>query len=80
VTAEDVRRELERELSWPGGAQAEQRTAAQDVTLQAKRRDAERDAPALALARARGNRTVAARILGISRRTLYNKLEELGLS
>jgi two-component system, NtrC family, response regulator AtoC len=80
VTAEDVRRELERELSWPGGAQAEQRTAAQDVTLQAKRRDAERDALALALARARGNRTVAARILGISRRTLYNKLEELGLS
>ncbi|MBN2358136.1 MAG: sigma-54-dependent Fis family transcriptional regulator [Deltaproteobacteria bacterium] len=33
-----------------------------------------------ALARARGNRTLAARLLGVSRRTLYYKLERHGLS
>jgi two-component system, NtrC family, response regulator AtoC len=32
-----------------------------------------------ALRRAGDNRTVAARLLGISRRTLYNKLAEHGL-
>ena len=32
-----------------------------------------------ALQRANDNRTVAARILGVSRRTLYNKLEEYRL-
>jgi two-component system response regulator AtoC len=33
-----------------------------------------------ALQRAGGNRTLAARLLGVSRRTLYNKLERCGLS
>jgi DNA-binding NtrC family response regulator len=32
-----------------------------------------------ALARAAGNRTLAARLLEVSRRTLYNKLHEHGL-
>ena len=39
-------------------------------------RRAERKALEKALQKAGGNRTVAARILGVSRRTLYNKLEE----
>ncbi len=39
-------------------------------------RRAEKAALQKALARANGNRTVAARILGVSRRTLYNKLAE----
>jgi two-component system response regulator AtoC len=39
-------------------------------------RRAERRALEKALRKADGNRTVAARILGVSRRTLYNKLEE----
>jgi len=40
---------------------------------------AERKALEKALRKASGNKTVAARILGVSRRTLYNKLQEHGL-
>jgi two-component system, NtrC family, response regulator AtoC len=47
--------------------------------LDAHRKTAEREALTTAIARAGGNRTLAARILGVSRRTLYNKLEEHGL-
>jgi two-component system response regulator AtoC len=43
-------------------------------------RKAERKALEKALRKAGGNRTTAARILGISRRTLYYKLEEHGLA
>jgi DNA-binding NtrC family response regulator len=46
--------------------------AALDVSL----RDAERAAVKKALERTHGNRTQAARLLGVSRRTLYNKLAE----
>lgn len=42
-------------------------------------RRAEKKALERALSKANGNRTVAARILGVSRRTLYNKLAEHGL-
>jgi DNA-binding NtrC family response regulator len=35
---------------------------------------------AQALREARGNRTAAARALGIGRRTLYSKMEKLGLT
>jgi two-component system response regulator AtoC len=50
------------------------------TSLDAQRRETEREAIRTALRRASDNRTVAARILGVSRRTLYNKLEEYGLS
>ena len=43
-----------------------------------QRREAEKEAIRTALRKAANNRTVAARILGVSRRTLYNKLEEYG--
>ena len=49
------------------------------ASLPGQREQAERRAIEEALSRAQGNRTVAARLLGVSRRTLYNKLEALGL-
>jgi len=49
------------------------------VELDEAVRRAEKQALERALAKANGNRTVAARILGVSRRTLYNKLSEHGL-
>ena len=53
---------------------------APDATLRDQVTRAERDALLAALESARGNRTLAARLLGISRRTLYDKLSahELG--
>ena len=49
-------------------------------TLDAWRAEAEREALTRTLERCGNNRTKAARVLGISRRTLYNKLEEHGLA
>jgi two-component system response regulator AtoC len=48
--------------------------------LREELRVAERRALVKALAHAGGNRTLAARMLGISRRTLYTKLDEHGLA
>ena len=72
ITAGDVERELSR------GPQP--RAPATGLSLEGRRQDAEREALKEALAKAGGNRSLAARLLGISRRTLYDKLAELGLS
>ncbi|MGC4120736.1 MAG: sigma-54 dependent transcriptional regulator [Myxococcales bacterium] len=54
-------------------------SAAGAPTLDARRREAERAALLEALRKANNNRTLAARILGVGRRTLYNKLKDLGI-
>ncbi len=78
IGADDVQRELARVdmASTPLAAQG----PPTPESLEARRHDAERSAVEEALAKAKGNRSLAARLLGISRRTLYNKLELLGLS
>jgi DNA-binding NtrC family response regulator len=73
ITLDDVERELRR-----GAPQAAHEP--NKPTLEAAVQQAGRDAVKEALARANGNKTLAARILGVSRRALYYKLEELGLS
>ncbi|AGC42518.1 Fis family transcriptional regulator [Myxococcus stipitatus DSM 14675] len=92
LTGEDVMRELARQpgLTSPvppashaapvtpePGAHAPSSESGR--TLESQRKDMERQAMVDALKRAGDNRTLAARLLGISRRTLYNKLEEHGL-
>jgi len=78
----DVQRELDAQatLSTRGSAPSSSADAASAGSLDAHRRDAERRALEDALARAGNNRTQAARILGVSRRTLYNKLAEHGIA
>ncbi len=81
IEASDVERELapRRGVSAPATSSvAAPRTDA--TSLDSARRDAEKETIRNALARADGNRTVAARILGVSRRSLYYKLEEYGLA
>ena len=51
----------------------------EELSLQQAVQQAEREAVARALALAGGNRTRAAALLGVSRRTLYDKLEDYGL-
>ena len=73
LTARDIERELVRHSALPtaGGPPG---------TLEASRLDAEKSALVAALAQARNNRSLAARLLGISRRTLYHKLAEHGIA
>jgi two-component system response regulator AtoC len=86
LSAADVERELARQVGSPPSSRRKpskvitadysEEMAKLDDTM----REAEHEALGLALERAGGNRTVAARILGISRRTLYNKLAEHGMA
>jgi DNA-binding NtrC family response regulator len=70
ITADDVERDEER--SRPSQVRAPPTSLGTHVD------EAERTAIEEALARCRGNRTLAARLLGVSRRTLYNKLAAFG--
>ena len=65
----DVQREL-------GASRTQTLDVSDHATMDAQRRDAEKAALVAALQRAKNNRTLAARLLNVSRRTLYNKLKE----
>ena len=78
IHEKDVRREFGRRLGLPPGSSPQGGEPA--GTLESQRRQVERDAVLAALHEAKGNRSAAARLLGISRRTFYNKLEEHGLA
>jgi DNA-binding NtrC family response regulator len=75
LSASDVERELSR-----GSAAGRLLPEPEIPRLAVQRREAELEALKTALQRAGNNRTLAARLLGISRRTLYNKLSEHGLA
>ena len=84
ITAGDVERELARSAAMaptPSVPAAGEGGGAEtgSGTLDERRRRAEGEALREALDRVRGNRTAAARILGVSRRTLYNMLADHGL-
>jgi two-component system response regulator AtoC len=80
ITGVDVKRELSEQLELAASFTMD-RSAASSAAPQlvAAIRRAEHRTLAKALERAAGNRTVAARVLGISRATLYNKLKEYEL-
>jgi len=80
IDASNVQRELSREQR-PGtlGPAMPAAPGAEPSSLDAQRLAAEKEALTSALQRAENNRSLAARLLGISRRTLYNKLEAHGL-
>jgi two-component system response regulator AtoC len=80
IDGADVERELAREGTLARPSRAAHEAGPEDANLDVRRREAEKEAIKAALRRAGDNRTVAARLLGVSRRTLYNKLEEYGIA
>ncbi|MDB4995350.1 MAG: Response regulator of zinc sigma-54-dependent two-component system [Myxococcaceae bacterium] len=79
IRASDVERELTPSQPVAPVREDTAPAPAQGASLDAHRRGAEREALVTALAQAGNNRTLAARLLNVSRRTLYNKLKEHGL-
>jgi two-component system response regulator AtoC len=86
IGADDVRRELAPPLTFAtqtpptnSGGVSLTSDAKPIVALDVALRDAERRAITRALKKAKGNRTIAARLLGVGRATLYKKIVELGL-
>jgi len=83
IGAEEVERELRGQTPFAtamaSAAQTSASLASEVIPLQAEVRKAERRALERALAHTEGNRSLAARLLGINRGTLYNKLREHGL-
>jgi DNA-binding NtrC family response regulator len=82
LSADDVlsRGDVERELAQgkrPSIGLSSQPSAS--LSLEEQRRATEKEALLQALKQSGNNRTDAARILGVSRRTLYNKLREHGI-
>jgi two-component system, NtrC family, response regulator AtoC len=78
LTRADVERELARDAQRARSSRVSPPPVS-EPRLEDQRKDAERRAIGDALQRASGNRSLAARLLGISRRTLYTKLAELQL-
>jgi DNA-binding NtrC family response regulator len=82
----DVERELTRvprpsssSASSSSPSPAEPKPVATELSLDARRKETEKEALLRALSQAGNNRTRAARLLEVSRRTLYNKLREHGI-
>ncbi|WP_394845821.1 sigma-54 dependent transcriptional regulator [Pendulispora brunnea] len=73
------RADVERELPAAGASSSAPKLETDGASLDAHRLAAEKEALIRALAQAKNNRTLAARLLNVSRRTLYNKLAEHGL-
>jgi DNA-binding NtrC family response regulator len=82
LTDSDVigRAAVDREVARPAGAALAIAPSGEDSSLDTRRRGAEREGILSAIERANGNRTLAARLLCVSRRTLYNKLKEHGIA
>ncbi len=78
ISEQDVLLEQQRSLGLAGDA--EPRLESSVVSLDVALQRAEQQALAKALRKAAGNRTLAARILGVSRRALFYKLREHGIS
>jgi DNA-binding NtrC family response regulator len=76
ITRAEVDRELGRAPARSTPPSAEQ---GGDLSLDSRRKESEKEALLRALSQAGNNRTRAARLLEVSRRTLYNKLREHGL-